>query len=99
MRAAVFARAISGKYIVGLLRVSETIRSSVREDDVALGKCPKCDKEMPYINGGTIKIKRQQHPKPYRGVVYSCPNCSVILSVQIDPQSLNNFLLSENEAM
>ena len=63
-----------------------------------ISKCPKCDKELLYINGGTIKIKRQQNPKPYRGVFYSCPNCSVVLGLQIDPLTVNNFLLSENDA-
>jgi hypothetical protein len=58
-------------------------------------KCPKCDKEMPYINGEKAEIKPQEYPKSYQGVVYSCPYCSVVLSVQIDPVELRASLLAE----
>jgi len=53
--------------------------------------CPNCQAPIAHVNVEPIPI--QFGLKPFRGVAYTCPECSAILSVQPDPGAVQNALL------
>ncbi len=50
------------------------------------GKCPKCDTGISKVTAKPIKLEGAHIN--LKGVSYSCPWCSSILSVEVDPFSL-----------
>jgi hypothetical protein len=53
--------------------------------------CPKCSKPISRVPVEYVEI---QGPKvAYKGVSYICPSCHCVLSIQMDPISLNADLL------
>ncbi len=50
------------------------------------GNCPKCDAKVTKAKAAQIKLEGPS--TTIKGVSYSCPSCSTILSVEADPFSL-----------
>lgn len=59
---------------------------------MATGKCPKCEKTMPYIAFDTPQIKKGA--SAYKGVTYQCPYCHTVLAVAIDPIAIKGDIVS-----
>jgi hypothetical protein len=52
-----------------------------------MADCPKCATPVNFVNIEDVEVRSIGGPA-WRGLAYSCPNCSVLLSVGIDPISL-----------
>jgi DNA-directed RNA polymerase subunit RPC12/RpoP len=50
------------------------------------GNCPKCGTRISKAKAASIKLEGPQ--TSLKGVSYSCPSCSSILSVEVDPFAL-----------
>ncbi len=59
-----------------------------------LGKCPKCDNLINFVNVNEIEI-RTGDGASWRGVSYICPYCFAVVGVQMDPISLKADLKNE----
>ncbi len=55
-----------------------------------VGKCPKCEKVLDHINLESIEVGFEPR---WRGLSYLCPFCHTVLSVGIDPFSLENDIV------
>jgi len=53
-----------------------------------IGKCPKCEKELTALK--MVNVIGNLESNAWDCIVYSCPNCFVILSVGIDPEIFKN---------
>ncbi len=65
---------------------------------VNVGKCPKCEKVLSFVNIEEVKAKVGSTSDSWRvweGVSYCCPWCNSILSVQIDPVVLKAHVVNE----
>ncbi len=49
------------------------------------GKCPKCEKILTNVRIADVDCKTGIGGRSWRGISYSCPFCSTIISIQIDP--------------
>lgn len=52
-----------------------------------MGKCPKCEKKLLYVNIEPIDLK-QGLAQTFHGASYICPHCQTTLSVSVDPLAL-----------
>jgi hypothetical protein len=52
-------------------------------------KCPRCEKPVSHVNLETMDIYQDFKPA-WHGVAYTCPHCSSVLSVGMDPTLLRN---------
>ncbi len=63
---------------------------------INFGKCPHCEKTITHVNLEPITMNVTLQPK-WKGNSYSCPDCSKILGVEMDPlavaDTLKNYLL------
>ncbi len=59
------------------------------------GKCPKCEKMVPYVNLQAVDVKQGFSANKWLGVSYQCPFCQTILGVGIDPVALNSDFKKE----
>lgn len=57
------------------------------------GKCPHCKTAL--MRATASKIEIQSGGAKFLGVSYSCPSCSAVLSVELDPLALKADLVSE----
>lgn len=59
-----------------------------------LGKCPKCEKSLTYVNlgDGDVKVRLGN---TWKGISYVCPYCHTIISTQIDPIAIKTDLVNE----
>ena len=58
------------------------------------GKCPHCQNLITQVNVENIEIATGLATS-YKGVSYSCPTCSSVLSVEIDPVALKADIVSD----
>ena len=59
-----------------------------------MSKCPKCDKELSDVKVGSMSAKTK-NGKTCKSISFTCPDCSTILGIQIDPQAMDNDLLNK----
>lgn len=50
---------------------------------MTIAKCPKCDKNVNEIIALPVNVRDAN--KNWKGGVYTCPHCHVILSAGLDP--------------
>lgn len=60
----------------------------------SVGNCPGCKKAINNVTLKDMPIHEGFTPK-FQGVAYTCPNCHVILGVQMDPISLKADMIAE----
>ena len=53
-----------------------------------MSKCPKCDHSISRANAEGIALDKPKKSGSIRGMVVTCPNCGVILSISVDPYAL-----------
>lgn len=53
---------------------------------MAIAKCPKCDKNITEIVALPVNVR--DSGKNWKGGVYTCPYCYVILGAGLDPLAL-----------
>lgn len=59
-------------------------------------KCPSCDKVIPRAKCKVIEVQADGlDGLSLRGLAYSCPLCSAVLSVQADPWAVNADLVAQ----
>ena len=58
-----------------------------------MANCPKCDRALPTVDGEPIIVQTGLNRR--EGMIYSCPFCVVILSVQIDPIVIKSDIIEE----
>lgn len=61
-----------------------------------MGKCPKCDKLIGFVNITQIDVNSGRNK--WNGISYNCPFCFSILSVGIDPIAIKTDTLSGVES-
>jgi len=61
--------------------------------NIRQGKCPKCEKLLTRVKAEDVAIEAGS--KQWNGISYSCPFCSVILNVSIDPIALKTDIVRE----
>ena len=63
--------------------------------------CPKCDRPVPKVSIVPLHATSGPGQDTWKGVAYTCPHCSVILSIQIDPIAIrtdsNNYVSKKIE--
>lgn len=59
-----------------------------------LGKCPKCEKSLSYVNCGSVDVKVPLG-KTWKGISYTCPYCHTMISTQIDPIAIKTDIVNE----
>ncbi len=59
-----------------------------------LGKCPGCGNVLSSVVGGHVTINIAANPQRH-GLAYSCPNCQVILSVEMDPIAIRTEIVAQ----
>ena len=59
-----------------------------------LNKCPKCDTAVAKVNAEPVEIVFSRTDR-YRGFSYACPNCYSVLSIEMNPLTLKDDILSE----
>ena len=61
------------------------------------GKCPnpQCASEIKSVSAAGVNIRDGGPGSFTKGVSYACPECGIILSVQVDPLGLKNALIEE----
>lgn len=52
------------------------------------GRCPGCEKVVPYLRIERIEARLSSPSSVYNAVTYQCPSCSLILATSLDPISL-----------
>lgn len=60
-----------------------------------LGKCPKCENVILYVNLEAIDVRFSGQSK-WKGVSYCCPRCNTVLSVAIDPIAIKSDIVRES---
>lgn len=58
-----------------------------------MAKCPKCEKSLSSVNVEKLSIKAK--PNNWKGIAYTCPWCSTVLSVTMDQVALKNDTADE----
>ena len=53
---------------------------------MAVAKCPKCDNSITEIIALPVNVKDGR--RNWKGGVFTCPHCQVILSAGLDPLAL-----------
>lgn len=49
------------------------------------GKCPKCEKRLTHVNFSAMESRQGFGGNTLLAIAHTCPYCSTILSVQVDP--------------
>jgi hypothetical protein len=58
------------------------------------GKCPHCEKTITNVRLDAVTIRTELiGGQEYRGVSYYCPSCNSVLSVAMDPVSLESDII------
>ena len=60
----------------------------------AHGKCPKCEVPVSQVSIQRVEVIETRKAE-WRGITLSCPRCSVVLGVAVDPIDLKNFVVEE----
>lgn len=55
-------------------------------------KCPKCDKVMLSVKINNIDARATQ--MTWKAIAYTCPHCSSLLSVSIDPVAIKADIIN-----
>lgn len=58
---------------------------------INVGKCPQCQKPIRHVKLEDVDINTERGPR-WKGFSYLCPSCSCVLSVQMNPLTLNDDL-------
>jgi hypothetical protein len=59
-----------------------------------VAKCPKCEGMVTRANISDLKIGAPMQ-RQWNGIAYTCPYCSTILSVAIDPIAIKTDIVNE----
>ena len=61
-----------------------------------IGTCPYCKAPLSTVLSAGVQVSDGGEPVRYlKGISYSCPDCTSIISIQIDPVVLNNELVRD----
>jgi transposase-like protein len=63
-----------------------------------MNKCPHCESNLSAVNIDVINGNVKGH-QPYRCISYTCPHCSRVLSVQMDPLAVQTDTLDGVESL
>ncbi|WP_423459946.1 hypothetical protein [Ottowia sp. VDI28] len=61
-------------------------------------KCPRCEQDITQIDMKEI-TGTASGPKHWKCIAYTCPHCSTLISVQMNPLALKNDILSGVQAL
>ena len=59
-----------------------------------LGKCPHCEKVITNVNVDDVSVDVGIKPR-WRGFSYYCPSCKKVLSVQINPLTVEDDIVGQ----
>jgi hypothetical protein len=59
-----------------------------------MAECPKCGRTVRTVKGEPVPVDGGPGHH-WNGLAYTCPSCSAILSVSIDPISLKSDMVAE----
>lgn len=59
------------------------------------GKCPKCEKVVTRATIADVPAKAFMGRMQWNAISFSCPHCSTILGIQIDPIAIKTDLIDE----
>jgi hypothetical protein len=59
-----------------------------------MGKCPKCEKLLTSVQVEDVAIDVNMKHE-WKGFSYHCPSCRSVISVQMNPLTLNEDLKNE----
>lgn len=61
-------------------------------------KCPRCEQDITHINMEEITGKASSQ-KSWKCIAYTCPQCSTLISVQMNPLTLQTDILNGVRAL
>jgi hypothetical protein len=59
-----------------------------------MAKCPKCDRAITFVNFKPMESRQSFGSKVVLSIAHTCPLCSSVLSVQVDPVALKTDTLN-----
>ncbi len=59
-----------------------------------VAKCPKCESSITNANLADLNVG-SPFAQQWKGIAYTCPRCSTILSVAIDPIAIKTDIVKE----
>lgn len=57
--------------------------------------CPSCKKSLTSVNFAPIQSKQPFAGNVLRAIAHTCPHCSAILGVEVDPIAVKSDIVTE----
>lgn len=58
------------------------------------GKCPKCEKFVPYLKIEGLDAKEPFATSGWKAITLLCPSCSTVLGASIDPIAIKTDIVN-----